>query len=112
MWELCEQLLEGQQKDIALALLERKGEHITDSDTRIESIMVFLEPLFCDKYVESMKVKDFRLLLKHIFEDADISVELKKSTYRQPFHFKLVLNILGFLSKNNNKFNSKVKTPP
>jgi hypothetical protein len=112
MLALRDKLLEGTQRDIANAILERYNDNITNSESRVERIMVFLEPLFNEENVEDMSVKSFRLLLEYVFKEETISNELRKNNYHQPFNFKLVLNILGFLSKSNNHFNSKIKNPP
>ena len=112
MLALRDELLEGTQRDIANAILERYNDNITNSESRVERIMVFLEPLFNKEYVESMSVKSFRLLLEYVFKEETISNELGMNSYHQPFNFKLVLNILGFLSKSNKHYNSKIKNPP
>lgn len=112
MENLKEKLLSGDQAEIAECIYEKSESDIKNTESLIERIMTFFIPLFDDKYVIGMKVKAFQILFKRILSNSIISEELKEKNGEQPFNLKLVLNIIGFLSRDNKTYKSKVKNPP
>ena len=108
---LRDKLLSGKDGTIAKELLLNSNKFESYEDA-IEKILVFLTPLYCEKYMVNPNqdgIDDFQKRLKILLQDNSFLENLKpkelmtnKKNERQlGFNVKLVMNIIGVLSKEN-----------
>ena len=117
---LRDKLLSGKDGTIAKELLLNNNKFESYEDA-IEKILVFLTPLYCEKYMVNPNqdgIDDFQKRLKILLQDNSFLENLKpkelmtnKKNERQlGFNVKLVMNIIGVLSKENDvKFVNPLK---
>lgn len=106
-----EKLLAGKDGTIAKELLLKKNKYENNEDA-IERVLVFLSPLYCEKYMVNSSPKgvdDFRERLHKLLQE-DLFLEnlkpkepmtKKKNDGQLGFNVKLIMNIIGVLSKEN-----------
>jgi hypothetical protein len=108
---LRNKLLKGKDGTIAKELLLNSNKFESYEDA-IEKILVFLTPLYCEKYMvnpDQDGIDDFQKRLKILLQERSFLENLKpkelmtnKKNGRQlGFNVKLVMNIIGVLSKEN-----------
>lgn len=117
---LRNKLLKGKDGTIAKELLLNSNKFESYEDA-IEKILVFLTPLYCEKYMvnpDQDGIDDFQKRLKILLQEKSFLENLKpkelmtnKKNERQlGFNVKLVMNIIGVLSKENDvKFVNPLK---
>ena len=105
MQALKEELLNGPKKDIAKELLSVNPSPNSDI---VEKVIVFLSPLFEEKYLNGIENENFKKILCKILSIDSFAAELKKTEFGgnfKHFNLKLILNVIGLLSseKGNRK---------
>lgn len=118
--ELRNKLLSGKDETIVKELLQNNNKFESYEDA-VEKILVFLTPLYCEKYMVNPNqdsIDDFQKRLKLLLQEKSFLENLKpkelmtnKKNERQlGFNVKLVMNIIGVLSKENDvKFVNPLK---
>ena len=111
MEELRCNLLNGENEEIAKEFLTNNFPKGLDREALIQRIRVFIAPLFSKDYIIDMEVSEFEKYFYKIFYNDIIITKLKNKDCYLPFNLKLVLNILGYLSKDNKEYIKTVKPP-
>ena len=111
---LRDKLLIGNDGTIVKELLLKKSQFKSYEDA-IERVLIFLTPLYSEKYMVNSKpqgIDDFRIRLKKLLQEEGFSDILrpkeprtnKKNEGQLGFNVKLVMNIIGVLSREKDKF--------
>lgn len=107
-----DKLFNSNLSDVAKSIFDDRYVGELTNDQLVQRIIVFLTPLFNEKYIVGMNVNNFKELLSRIYSNDIICRLLKQKSCNQQFDLMLVLNIIGFLSKDNVKWKSVITNPP
>ena len=112
MENLRHKLFNSEKGEIAKSIYEKRHVESLNDDELIDRVFVFLSPLFDAEIIVRMEADSFKEILKKIFQNEVVLRELRKKDFDQSFNVKLVLNIIGYLSEDNDGLRSVVKNPP